>query len=62
MVSAAFNYTVSNTYNARSKGSSEKMRLWRSGQLVPVEIDYYSDFIMAKFVLCPSGMGMDTYR
>lgn len=62
MVSAAFSYTVKNTYNSKSRGGSERMRQWRGNLTVQVGTDYYSDMIQAKFVLCPSGLGMDTYR
>ena len=62
MVAASFNYTVKNTYNAHSRGGSAQMRLWSNNQTVTVETDHYSDMVMAKFVLCPSGLGMDTYR
>lgn len=62
MVSAAFNHTVKNTYNTHARGGSEVLRQWVTNRSVTVETDHYSDMIKAKFVLCPSGLGMDSYR
>lgn len=45
-VSAAFNYTVVNSYNTAG------------GQTV----DHHFASASARFVLCPSGLGFDTYR
>jgi hypothetical protein len=45
LVSAAFNFTVQNSY--RIDGSF---------------IDYYEETSRSKFVLCPSGLGFDSYR
>ena len=42
----AFNHTVSNSYKQNN------------GEFV----DHYEETAMAKFVLCPSGLGMDSYR
>lgn len=76
IVSAAFNGTVHNTYvgantdemrsTAKNKKNSRK-KMGISGapgrrlQDMPAR-DYYREAAEAKFVLCPSGLGYDTYR
>ena len=44
LISNAFNGTVRNTYDPKSKR------------------DHYRDIAESEFVLCPSGLGFDTYR
>lgn len=45
-VSAAFNFTVFNSYKVKQDGIK----------------DFYEETASSKFVLCPSGLGMDSYR
>jgi hypothetical protein len=52
-VSNAFNNTVRNTYQFK----------WGTiGDSGGVLLDHQADSAMARFVLCPSGLGFDTYR
>ena len=46
MVIEAFNYTVVNSYKLENQGF----------------VDHYEETALSKFVLCPSGLGMDSYR
>ena len=71
IVTAAFNGTVQNTYagaNTDEMKTTAKKRKSnvvgvpnRRLQDVPVR-DYYREAAEARFVLCPSGLGYDTYR
>jgi len=45
-VSAAFNYTVKNSYKAQGSDFT----------------DHLEETAQSKFILCPSGLGMDSYR
>ena len=43
-----FNHTIKNSYNPSSNGDGSK--------------HFYEQIAKAKFVLCPSGIGMDSFR
>lgn len=55
LVSKAFNHTVTNTYSQSRKSKKRK-------QPVDEEEDHLFEVAQSKFVLCPSGLGFDTYR
>eukprot|EP01041_Mallomonas_annulata_P004936 gene4936-9853_t len=55
-VIAAFNGTVSNSYAHPSKSKSKSKLQSRAYD------EHYSEIATSQFVLCPSGLGMDTYR
>ena len=65
-VSKAFNYTVYNTYvaaeptNGKNKNQHGRPKP-KHGAFVAA-LDHHVQSAMAKFVLCPSGLGFDTYR
>ncbi len=61
MVSAAFNHTVVNTYSSTRRAKKLSLPAF-SGLAVVLESDHYSDMATSQFVLCPSGLGFDTYR
>jgi hypothetical protein len=56
MVAKAFNNTVHNTYK---KHHSRRMHM---GGNLTVAVDHYVEIATSKFVLCPSGLGFDTFR
>jgi hypothetical protein len=64
MVSLAFNGSVQNTYKGRGqKQSSVGIPLELKRNLSQYKIPpHLVEIALAKFVLCPSGLGMDTYR
>jgi hypothetical protein len=53
LVSRAFNHTVRNTYSTGRMTTAAA----RSGRA-----DHHLEAAQARFVLCPSGLGFDTYR
>ena len=58
MVSDAFNRSVVNSYHHRKRESSVVV-----GQLNETTFDdHLLEIAQSKFVLCPSGLGFDTYR
>lgn len=58
IVSRNFNYTVRNSYN-KKKRTEEKYIDGNGGTTLK---DYIFEIASSKFVLCPSGLGFDTYR
>ena len=58
MVSEAFNRTVMNTYNSKNRKNSVKVG--ERGE--ETFDDHLLEIAQSKFVLCPSGLGFDTYR
>ncbi len=56
MVAKAFNNTVHNMYK---KHHNRRMNM---GGNLTVTVDHYVEISTAKFVLCPSGLGFDTFR
>ena len=60
IVSKNFNHTISNTYKAEKY---RQMKVFKSPiSNRTVEVDHYLEAAQSKFVLCPSGLGFDTYR
>lgn len=62
MVSAAFNGTVVNSYERRLRKREAQFTLHNSTEIVTVTADHMLEIAQSKFVLCPSGLGYDTYR
>lgn len=64
MVARAFNNTVQNTYTRKNNAPRKKIKLTRfnSTETVVVAEDHMVEIAQSKFVLCPSGLGFDTYR
>ncbi len=66
MVSRAFNYTVRNTYDRKAAQRSAKRRVkftsYNSSVVVSIPDDHLLEIVQSKYVLCPSGLGFDTYR
>lgn len=56
VVSKAFNNTIHNTYKKHNN------RVVRMGRNLTVPLDHYLEIATSKFVLCPSGLGYDTFR
>ncbi len=57
MVSKNFDYTVRNSYShSRKKGE------FKDANGVTTFMDHLLEIAQSKFVLCPSGLGYDTYR
>ena len=60
IVSRNFNHTIRNTYNTDKSRQKEVYRSPISNRTL--EVDHYLEAAQSKFVLCPSGLGFDTYR
>lgn len=60
MVSAAFGGKVKNSYHNTNKVSRPPFVSELTQK--KVQSDFYLDIAQSKFVLCPSGLGFDTYR
>lgn len=58
MVAAAFNHTVQNTYHKKNRNPS--VSAGEHGEITFE--DHLLEIAQSKFVLCPSGLGFDTYR
>eukprot|EP01039_Chlorochromonas_danica_P008686 gene8686-9570_t len=66
MVAKQFNGTVQNTYAMHQRrGSKKRISLPLRGSeevSLPVADDHMLEIAQSRFVLCPSGLGWDTYR